>query len=94
LLSQAKDIQPNDMSWYQVAVAYEKLGRVRESIQANLKVITLNPDHDLAWFNMGGVHWNAGESNEASRVWKAAVGRFPDHDLAALLRRDLPFVLQ
>jgi len=94
LLSQAEEIQPDDMSWYQVAVAYEKLGRVRESIQAYLKVITLNPDHDLAWFNMGGVYWNAGESDEASRVWKTAVDRFPDHDLAALLRRDLPFVLR
>jgi tetratricopeptide (TPR) repeat protein len=94
LLSQAEEIQPDDMSWFQVAVAYEKLRRERESIDAYQKVITLNPNYDLAWFNMGGVHWNAGEWEEASRVWKAAVDRFPDHELATLLRRDLPFVLQ
>jgi tetratricopeptide (TPR) repeat protein len=94
LLSQAEEIQPDDMSWFQVAVAYEKLGHVRESIGAYMKVITLNPNYELAWFNMGGVHWNAGELEDASRVWKAAVDRFPDHELAALLRRDLSFVLR
>lgn len=94
LLPQAEEIQPDHMSWFQVAVAYEKLGRVRQSIDAYQKVITLKPDYDLAWFNMGGVHWNAGEQEEATRVWKAAVDRFPDHELAARLRRDLPFVLR
>lgn len=94
LLSQAEEIQRDDMSWFQVAAAYDKLGRVRESLDAYQKAITLNPNYDLAWFNMGGVHWNAGEREEASRVWKAAVDRFPDHELAAQLRRDLPFVLR
>ena len=94
LLPQAEKIQPNDMSWYQLAVAYEKLGCVRESVSAYQKAIELNPNYALAWFNMGGVHWNAGELEEASRVWRAAVDRFPDHELAALLRRDLPFVLR
>ena len=94
LLSQAEKIQPDDMSWFQVAVAHEKLGHVQESIDAYQKVIELNPNYDLAWFNMGGVHWNAGEWGEASRVWKAAVKRFPDHELVARLRRDLPFALR
>ena len=94
LLSQAEAIQPDDMSWYQVAVAYEKLGRVGESIDAYQKAITLNPNYEPAWFNMGGVHWNAGEREEASRVWTTAVRRFPDHELAALLRRDFPFAIE
>lgn len=94
LLPQAEEIQPDDMSWYQVAVAYEKLGRVRESVSAYQKAIALNPNYELAWFNMGGVHWNAGELEDASHVWREAVDRFPDHELAALLRRDLPFVLR
>lgn len=94
LLPQAEEIQPDYMSWYQVAVAYEKLGRASDSIGAYMKVIALNSNYELAWFNMGGVHWNAGELEEASRVWKAAVDRFPDHELAALLRRDLPLALR
>jgi tetratricopeptide (TPR) repeat protein len=94
LLSQAEVTQPDDRSWYQVAVAYEKLGRVRESIDAYQKAITANPNYDLAWFNMGGVHWNAGVRQEASRVWTAAVERFPDHELAARLRRDFTFAVR
>jgi tetratricopeptide (TPR) repeat protein len=94
LLAQAEGIQPDDMSWFQVAVANEKLGRVPQSIQAYEKAVSLNPDSDLAWFNMGGVHWNAGDLAEASRVWKEAVTRFPDHELAAKLRRDVPFILR
>lgn len=94
LLSQAEEIQPDAMSWFQVAVAYEKLGREPESIDAYKKAIALNPNYDLAWFNMGGVHWNAGEWEEASQVWKAAMDRFPDHELAVRIRRDLPFILR
>ncbi|XVO79200.1 tetratricopeptide repeat protein [Pseudomonas chlororaphis] len=93
LLSQAEEIQPDDMSWFQVAVAYEKLRNARESINTYMKAITLNSNYELAWFNMGGVYWNAGELEEASRVWKVAVDKFPDHELAAVIRRDLPFVL-
>lgn len=92
LLRQAEEIQPDDMSWFQVAVAYEKLGRVRDSIAAYKKVTELNSTYELAWFNLGGVHWNAGEYKAASRVWKTAVEKFPDHELAVRLYRDLPFI--
>ena len=94
LLSQAVDTQPDEMSWFQVAIAYEKLGYAQDSISAYQKAIALNPNYDLAWFNLGGVHWNAGEWQKASRVWKAAVQKFPNHELADRLRRDLPFVLR
>lgn len=94
LLSQAEKIQPDDVSWFQVAVAYEKLGRASESIDAYQKAIELNPNYDLAWFNMGGVHWNAGECEEASQVWKTAVHRFPDHELAVRIRQDFPFIFR
>jgi tetratricopeptide (TPR) repeat protein len=94
LLAQAEGIQPDDMSWFQVAMAYEKLGRTEASIQAYRKAVALNPDDELAWFNMGGVHWNAGDWEGASQVWKTAVAKFPEHELAAQLRRELPFVLR
>ena len=93
LLSQAEEIQPDDMSWYQVAVAYEKLGRMQESIEAYQKAITLNPDYDLAWFNLGGVHWNSEEWGEARQIWKIAIDKFPEHELVAILRRDFSFIL-
>ncbi|VVN43186.1 DUF4365 domain-containing protein [Pseudomonas fluorescens] len=93
LLLQAEEVQRDEMSWFQVAVAYEKLKSVRESISAYTKAIALNPDYELAWFNMGGVYWNAGEREEASRVWKIAANKFPSHALVAVLRRELPFTL-
>lgn len=94
LLLQSQEIQVDDMSWFQVAVAYEKLGQVRESISAYKSAIALNSDYELAWFNMGGVHWNAGEVEDAIGVWKAAIDKFPDHELTEQLRRDLPIVLR
>ncbi|WP_375786931.1 tetratricopeptide repeat protein [Bradyrhizobium sp. Pha-3] len=93
LISQAEEIQPDDMSWFQVARAYENLDRIPECVDAYRKAISLNPNYDLAWFNLGGVHWNSGDREEASRVWKSAVERFPDHELTSKLRSDLPFAL-
>lgn len=93
LLSQAEEIQPDDMSWFQVAAAHEHLGQAPESIAAYQKAISLNDGYDLAWFNLGGVHWNSGDKVEAIRVWKIAIGMFPDHELAHKLRRDLSEVL-
>lgn len=93
LLSQAKEIQPDEKSWFQVASAYDKLGRVREAIDAYQHAVMLNPDYALAWFDMGGTHWNAGEIEQACEVWRTAVKMFPDHELADRLRRELPLVL-
>jgi tetratricopeptide (TPR) repeat protein len=94
LLEQATKVQPDAMSWFQVAVACEKTGRTQQSIESYRKAIALDSDYDLAWFNLGGVYWNAGEWSEAAEVWKTATAKFPDHELTTLLRQDLPFVLR
>ncbi|MEP3778936.1 MAG: tetratricopeptide repeat protein [Paracoccaceae bacterium] len=93
LRKQAEEIQPDDMSWFQVAVAAERTGKLQEAISAYNKAIELNPNYDLAWFNLGGVHWNRKDFVEASRIWKAAVEKFPDHELAHKLRQEIPMVL-
>ncbi len=93
LLAQAEAIQPDAMSWFQVASAYSNLDRPAEAIEAYRKSLALNPDYDLAMFNLGGVHWNSGDRLEAEKVWRRAVERFPDHELAAQaqLMMALPF---
>jgi len=92
LLDQARIIQPDAMSWFQVAVAYEHLGMSAEAIEAYRKALTLKPDYDLAMFNLGGVHWNAGDQVEAAVIWALACEQFPDHELTAKLRREIPFL--
>ncbi|NOG73532.1 tetratricopeptide repeat protein [Roseicella sp. DB1501] len=90
LLEQAEVIQPDAMSWFQAAVAYENLGRPAEAIAAYDQALTLDPNYDLAMFNLGGVHWNSGDHVEAKKVWAGAIKRFPDHELAATLRCMVP----
>ena len=87
---QAESLQPDSMSWFQVAVASENVGKIDEAIRAYRKALELDPNYDLAMFNLGGVHWNAGQIHDAIDVWTAAIQRFPDHALATKLRDDIP----
>ena len=86
LLEQAESIQPDALSWFQVAFTYEKLERNKEAVDAYKRAIELDPEDAQAWFNMGGVHWNAGDTDEAQKVWNMAIGLFPDHELALQAR--------
>ena len=93
LLEQAEVIQPDAKSWFQVGKAYEKLGRVPESIDAYKHALALDPAYDLAMFNLGGVFWNSGDRKQALLVWRKAVEKFPNHELAARLRSEFPLPL-
>ncbi|MBD1229384.1 tetratricopeptide repeat protein [Xenorhabdus griffiniae] len=93
LLEQAEKIQPDDFSWFQVAISYEFQGRILEAIEAYEKCLSLNEKNELALFNLGGLHWNNDNLEEASRVWKLAVMFYPEHELAHKLLRDIPFIL-
>ena len=92
LLEQAQVLQVDAMSWFQVGVAYGKLKRVPEAIDAYKKALALEPDYDLAMFNLGGVLWNSGDREQALLTWRRAVEQFPDHELTARLRSDLPLL--
>ncbi|WP_273802614.1 DUF4365 domain-containing protein [Proteus vulgaris] len=93
LLEQAEKIQPDDFSWFQVAVSYEFQGCIAEAIEAYEKCLSLNEKNELALFNLGGLHWNSRNLEEASRIWKLAVMFYPDHELTHKLRADIPFIL-
>lgn len=93
LLEQAETIQPDDFSWFQVAVSYEFQGCIPEAIEAYEKCLSLNERNELALFNLGGLHWNNNNLEEAGRVWKLAVKFYPEHELAHKLRSDIPFIL-
>lgn len=92
LLEQAQIIQPDAMSWFQLAAAYANLDRWREAIEAYEKALALDPDYAVAMFDLGGAHWNSGNAATAAKVWTAAMERFPDHELSAKLQCDFSFL--
>lgn len=87
LLEQAQTVQPDAMSWFQLAAAYANLCRWLEAIDAYERSLSLDPDYALAMFDLGGAHWNSGDAATAAEVWTAAIERFPDHELIAKLKR-------
>lgn len=90
LLEQAENYLPDEMSWFQVAVAREGVNDIPGCLSAYKKAIELNPEYDLAWFNLGGVYWNSGNKEKAIDIWHEAVERFPEHELAEKLRNEFP----
>ncbi|WP_428307959.1 hypothetical protein [Lacipirellula sp.] len=90
LLNQAKIHQPNALSWFQVAVAQEKLGDIDGCKESFRQVVNLDPDDATAAFNLGGICWNHGPKSEAIQIWTEAIMQFPTHPLAMELRQKLP----
>jgi len=88
LQEQAQIVQPDAMSWFQLAAAYASLRSWSEAINAYERALSLDPDYALAMFDLGGAHWNCGDAAMAAQVWAAAIDRFPDHELVARLQRD------
>ncbi|MEH0294813.1 DUF4365 domain-containing protein [Agrobacterium sp. CCNWLW71] len=88
--AQADGIQPDAMSWFQVAVAQEHLSNPQAAVEAYCKALILDPGYALAMFNMAGTLWNSGDHDRAVIIFRTAAQQFPDHDLTAKLRRNLP----
>jgi tetratricopeptide (TPR) repeat protein len=93
LLEQAQIVQPDAMSWFQLAAAYASLRNWLQAIDAYERSLSLDPDYALAMFDLGGAHWNSGDAATAVEVWTAAIERFPDHELSSKLKRDFSSLL-
>ena len=93
LLPQAKEHEPDALSWFQVAVASEGTGDIERAVDACRRALRLDEDYALAWFNLGGLYWKSDRVTEAATTWKEAVRRFPAHELAAEVWRNLPGLL-
>ena len=90
LLPQAKEHCPDELSWFQVAIAMEGVGDIEGCIDAYERVLKLDETYAKAWFNLGGIYWNSGQMAKAKEVWAEAMRRFPEKELAARLKTDLP----
>jgi tetratricopeptide (TPR) repeat protein len=92
LREQAQIVQPDAMSWFQLAAAYDSLRSWPEAIDAYKRALALDPDYAVAMFDLGGAHWNSGDAATAAEIWTAAMERFPEHELSATLKRDFSFL--
>ena len=92
ILLQAKEHQPDAMSWFQIAIAREGIGDLEESITAYKRALKLDEDYELAWFNLGGVYWNSLNKAKAISTWKEAIQRFPTHQLSSKLQKEFPIL--
>jgi tetratricopeptide (TPR) repeat protein len=91
VLAAAEKHQPDAMSWLQVAICQEKMGKIVEATAAYEKAIQLDPNYAEAWFNLGGLHWNQEDIQKAIATWKEAMDRFPDHKLCKQVREVVGF---
>lgn len=81
LLDQAERIQPDALSWVQVANAYVHLERYDEAVAAFRKATEIDPTDGTAFFELAGALWNKGRRDEAVSIWWEALGSFPQHEL-------------
>jgi tetratricopeptide (TPR) repeat protein len=88
LLEQAQTVQPDAMSWFQLAASYADLARWPDAIEAYKQALALDPDYAVALFDLGGAHWNSGDAVAAIVVWTEAIERFPEHELRDKLERN------
>ena len=90
LLPHAKEHFPDELSWFQVAIAMEGVGDTEGCIDAYERVLKLDENYAKAWFNLGWIYWNSRQMAKAKEVWTEAIRRFPEHELAVRLKTDLP----
>jgi tetratricopeptide (TPR) repeat protein len=74
-------IQPDALSWVQVANAYLHLDGSDEAVAAFRKATEIDPTDGTAFFELAGALWNKGERDEAVSIWWEALGSFPQHEL-------------
>jgi tetratricopeptide (TPR) repeat protein len=70
------------LAWYALGIAYRKLGRYQEAVDAYKEALRLKPDDAAAWYSLGNAYWDQGRYQEAIQAYKEALRLKPD-DAAA-----------
>lgn len=89
LIEQAEKHQPDELSWLEVALAYEGLNEREKCMEAHERALESNPNRPETWFDLGGSYWNANMIFEAISVWEEAKKRFPDHPMVETVKQFL-----
>ncbi|CAD7779150.1 MAG: Tetratricopeptide repeat protein [Candidatus Methanoperedenaceae archaeon GB37] len=69
-------------AWYNLGVAYNKIDKLNEAIEAYKKAIKIKPDMHEAWCNLGVAYDDLGKFNEAIKAYKKAIEIKPDYPYA------------
>ena len=66
------------LAWYALGIAYRKLGRYQEAVDAYKEALRLKPDDAEAWNSLGNAYSDQGRYQEAVDAYKEALRLKPD----------------
>jgi Tfp pilus assembly protein PilF len=72
----------NEAAWFYLGVAYSKLGRYREAIEASRESLRFKPADAYSWNNLGNAYRNMGRYREAVGALQEALRLKPDYTAA------------
>jgi protein O-GlcNAc transferase len=83
--------QPDDsmavtthMTWLNMGVCLERLGRTAEAADCYRQAVSLKPDYAAGWFNLAGVLQRHGSMQEVTACYHKTLEAKPDWDVARL----------
>jgi len=76
----AKETNPQDAGvWFYIGLAYSKLGRYQDAVEACKQAIRIKPDLVEAHYNLGNAYRSLGRYQEAIEAYKQAIRIKPDY---------------
>ena len=69
----------NNTAWFYLGLAYGRLGRHQEAIEAYREAVRIDPDYANVWYNLGLKYGELGRHPEAIEAYREAVRIDPDY---------------
>ena len=81
--------EPEDTcAWYTLGVAYDKLNRYNDAIEAYRQALRINPEDADAWYNLGLAYGNLNRYNDAIEAFRQALRINPEYSQCLVQPRD------
>jgi tetratricopeptide (TPR) repeat protein len=72
----------NALAWTSLGLAYGRMGRCQEAINANQEALRLKPDAAHTWFNLGTQYGQLGRHQDEIKAYREALRLKPDFTYA------------
>jgi tetratricopeptide (TPR) repeat protein len=72
----------NALAWTSLGLAYGRMGRYQEAINANQEALRLKPDAAHTWFNLGTQYGQLGRHQDEIKAYREALRLKPDFTYA------------